>query len=95
MKKIATFGCLAALAIAGGTAAQACSDDGPRATRSYSYTAPVRAYSYAPRTYGYTSRTYGYAPANYDYDDDDFAYSYGPTLGVSMYGDFGRRDRRW
>jgi hypothetical protein len=100
MKKIATLGCLAALAVAGGTAsAQACDGDDAeyRTTKRYSYSyAPA----YAPRTYGYTSRrwAYGYAPA-YNDDDDDYGYGpyygYGPTVGVGVYGDFDRRSRRY
>ena len=93
MRKIAIFGCLAGLAVVGGTvAAKACDDVEYRATRGYSYSyAPA----YVPRTYGYTSRrwAYGYAPASY-YDDDDFYYGYGPSVGVGIYGDFDRRGGR-
>ena len=92
MKKIATLGCLASLVVAGGVAsAQACDDDGEyRATKRYSYSyAPA----YTTRTYAYTPRAYGYAPAYYD-DDDDFAYGYGPSVGVGIYGDFDRRGGR-
>jgi hypothetical protein len=74
---------LAGLAMIGAAPAANACWDGDREYRS------TRAHGY---TYS-SPRAYGYGPAYY-YDDDYYAYGYGPSVGVNIYGDRDRRRHR-